>query len=233
MKSIVYNEDNRFGLDLIPTKSFDLVVDDPPYFSGPEKRQFYGQEVSSKGVKRVNYPVIKKWDVPTADYFKELERVSMNQIVWGCNYFDYQFGPGRIIWDKVNGASSFSDCEIAFCSIHDSVRLFRFMWNGFMQGKSLEEGWIQQGNKKLNEKRINPCQKPVALYDWTFAKYAKPGMSVLVPHVGSGSCRIAAYKAGINYVGFEADPVCYRDQEDRFKTFLESYHKEKQLQNAY
>jgi len=233
IKSIVYNEDNRFGLDLIPSKAIDLIVDDPPYFSGPQKRQFYGSEIGFRGVKRGKYPIIKNWSVPQADYFKELERVSKNQIIWGCNYFDYPFGPGRIIWDKVNGNSSFSDCEIAFCSIHDSVRLFRYMWNGMMQGKSLEEGWTMQGNKKLNEKRIHQCQKPVILYDWIFSKYTTKGMTVADFHTGSGSSRIAAYKAGLDYYGWEADPVCWQDQEDRFNAFLESCHEEKQIQHAY
>lgn len=221
IQSIVYNEDNRFGLDLLPSKSIDLVVDDPPYFEGPNKRKHYGNLVSTVGINRTIYPIIKNWSVPGADYFDELKRVSHNQIIWGCNYYDYPFGPGRIIWDKVNGDSSFSDCEIAYCSLHYSVRLFRYMWNGMMQGKSMEEGWIMQGNKKLNEKRIHQCQKPVILYDWIFKRYAKPGMTILDPHVGGGSSRIAAYKAGINYIGFELDPVCYRDQENRFLNFKE------------
>ena len=48
------------------------------------------------------------------------------------------------------------------------------MWNGMMQGKSIEEGHIQQGNKKLNEKRIHPTQKPVNLYRWIVRKYIGP-----------------------------------------------------------
>lgn len=32
--------------------------------------------------------------------------------------------------DKCNGKTDFSDCEIAVCSIYDSVRLFRYMWKG-------------------------------------------------------------------------------------------------------
>ena len=68
-------------------------------------------------------------EVPGTEYFEELFRVSKNQIIWGVNYFQHNFAPGRIVWDKVNGQSSFSDCEIAYCSFHDSVRLFRYMWN--------------------------------------------------------------------------------------------------------
>jgi len=208
-------------MGLYPDKHFDLAVVDPPYFSGPEKRKYYGQKVSGKGVKRVDYPVTDTWHIPNKAYFDELMRVSKHQIVWGCNYFDYPFPPGRIIWDKVNGPSSFSDCEIASCSFHDSVRQFRFMWNGMLQGKSVEEGATHQGNKKLNEKRIHPTQKPIALYDWIFSKYAAAGGgNILDTHVGSGSSRIAAFKAGLSFTGFEIDPTHCSNQETRFNNFL-------------
>lgn len=103
--------------------AFDLAIVDPPYFSGPERRQFYGCRISKIGVKRL-YAKSKKWVIPTAEYFDELKRVAKYYIVWGCNYFDYHFAPGRIVWDKCNGASSFSDCEIAATNLISSVRLF-------------------------------------------------------------------------------------------------------------
>lgn len=196
-------------LPYLPDKCFDLAVVDPPYFSGPEKRGYYGRKVSPIGVQR-RYGSLSDWDVPGRDYFDELMRVSEHQIIWGCNYFDYPFGPGRIVWDKCNGNSSFSDCEIAYCSLHDSVRLIRYMWNGMMQGKSIEEGHVQQGNKKLNEKRIHPTQKPVNLYRWIVQRYIKPGWRVLDTHVGSASSIIAYREVGLEVVGFEKDEHMYR-----------------------
>lgn len=187
---------------------FDIAVVDPPYFSGPEKRNYYGRTVSPIGVQR-HYNPSDEWSVPDKTYFDELARVSKHQIIWGCNYFDYPFGSGRIVWDKCNGDSSFSDCEIAYCSMHDSVRLFRYMWNGMMQGKSIEKGHIQQGNKKLNEKRIHPTQKPVNLYLWIAQKYIEKGWKVLDTHVGSASSLIAYEEYGLDYVGFEKDRYYY------------------------
>lgn len=141
------------------------------------------------------------------------------QFKWGCNYFDYHFAPGRIVWDKCNEGSSFSDCEIAATNCHDSVRLFRYMWNGMMQGKSIAEGFIQQGNKALNEQRIHPTQKPVALYVWLLQKYAKPGDKILDTHLGSGSSRIAALELGLDFVGYEIDERYYEAQERRFEEY--------------
>ncbi|HFI0586240.1 TPA: DNA methyltransferase [Streptococcus suis] len=192
-----------------PDNYFDLAIVDPPYFSGPEKRKFYGRKISQIGVQRL-YGQTSEWDVPGKDYFDELIRVSKNQIIWGVNYYQYDFGSGRIVWDKVNGQSSFSDCEIAYCSMHDSVRLFRYMWNGMMQGKSIAEGHVQQGNKRLNEKRIHPTQKPVNLYRWLIQKYAKEGDKILDTHVGSASSLIAFEEAGLEYVGCEKDRQIYQ-----------------------
>lgn len=212
----LYNADCMDILRELPYKAFDLAIVDPPYFDGPNKLGYYGTSKSSKGVKRPFYEA-KHWVVPEADYFKELQRVSKNQIIWGCNYFRHPFGPGRIVWDKVNGRSSFSDCEIAYCSMIDTVRMFSFMWNGMCQGKSVSEGRIQQGNKTLNEVRIHPTQKPVALYKWLLANYAKPGDKILDTHLGSGSIRIACHDLGFEMTGIELDSDYYEAAKRRLE----------------
>lgn len=210
-----YNMDCMEAMKEFRDDFFDLAVVDPPYFSGPDRRGFYGSKISKIGVHR-DYPVSPEWTKPGKKYFDELRRVSRHYIVWGCNYFDYSFASGRIVWDKCNEKSSFSDCEIAATDLFSSVRLFRYMWSGMMQGKSITEGHIMQGNKSLNEKRIHPTQKPVALYDWIFKNYAKPGQKVLDTHLGSGSSRIAAREAGIDFIGFEIDSYYFHMEEERF-----------------
>lgn len=210
-----YNMDCMEGMAQFPDRYFELAVVDPPYFSGPERRGFYGSKKSKIGVHR-DYPISPTWSIPGEEYFSELIRVSKNYIVWGCNYFEFHFPPGRIVWDKCNGASSFSDCEIAATNCHDSVRLFRFMWNGMMQGKSVVEGSVMLGDKRKNEVRIHPTQKPVALYTWIFSKYAKKGDKILDTHLGSGSSRIAAYEAGLNFIGLEIDKEYFYAGEKRF-----------------
>lgn len=219
-------------IDFMPQcrdNQFDLGICDPPYFSGPEKRKYYGNKTgksfhSKTGVKqhikRIEYSVSEKWTIPDHKYFNELKRISKNQIIFGINYYDIYLGSGRIIWDKINQGSSFSDCEIAYCSIHDSTRLFRYMWNGMMQGKSVIEGDIQQGNKNKNEKRIHPTQKPVALYKWILQNYATTGQTIFDSHVGSGSSRIACYDLGFDFTGCELDPDYHVAQEERYKRHI-------------
>lgn len=128
-KQIAINTDCMEYMRTLPDKAFDLAIVDPPYFSGPERRGYYGNKVSAIGVHR-DYPISPKWGIPGTDYFSQLVRVAKKYIVWGCNYFGVVFPPGRIVWDKCNGNSSFSDCEIAATNCHDSVRIFRYMWNG-------------------------------------------------------------------------------------------------------
>lgn len=130
-----YNMDCMKGMAQFPDGFFDLAVVDPPYFSGPERRGYYGSKVSKIGVYR-DYPVSPVWEIPGRAYFDELRRVAKHYIVWGCNYFSYEFAPGRIVWDKCKKGTSFSDCELAATDLFNTVRLFRFMWNGMLQGKA-------------------------------------------------------------------------------------------------
>lgn len=127
-------------------------------------------------------------------------------------------GGGRIVWDKCNDGSDQSGAEIAYCSLNNRVDIVRFMWRGMFQGKSISEGTVQQGNKKLNEKRIHPCQKPVAVYEWILQNYAKPGDLILDTHVGSGSSLIACHRMGFEYVGFELDADYYRQSNERLES---------------
>ena len=206
----------------LPDKAFDLAIVDPPYFSGPEKRKFYGREFSGHGVRRIDYkPLLNSWSVPNDEYYKELVRVSKNQIVWGINYFNsfINVPAGRIVWDKCNDHSSFSDCEIASCSLIKSVRIIRYMWCGMMQGKSIKEGNIMQGSKLLNEKKIHPTQKPIKLYKWLLKNYAKPGDKILDTHGGSMSIAIACHEMNFDLTLCEIDKDYY---EAGFKRVAEA-----------
>ena len=104
------------------------------------------------------------------------------------------------------------------------------MLSGMMQGKSIDKGHIQQGNKKLNEVRIHPTQKPVALYKWLLKNYAKPGYKILDTHLGSGSICIACDEMGFEITGIELNEHYYeaakkRIQIHQLQTKLEFYEK--------
>ena len=206
-----------------PDKYFDLAIVDPPYGIGEDgsKNHTRTKLAKSKDYKGYTGNDLK---APDKEYFDELFRVSKNQIIWGVNHFISKIPYDSscwIVWDKVNGDSDFADCELAWTSFRSAVRKVTFMWHGMMQGKSVHEGQTAQGNKALNEHRIHPNQKPVALYDWILSKYAKSGDKILDTHVGSASSLIACHKNGFDYIGFEKDPYYYglaRNRLEDYKT---------------
>lgn len=216
------NGDGERAIKEAADNSWDLAIVDPPYFSGPERRKYYGAGIGTRGVKRQAYTQISKWTPPEPWFFEELLRVSRNQIIWGCNYYDFKFGPGRIIWDKCNQGTTFSDCEIAYCSLHDSVRLFRYMWNGMMQGKSAIQGHIMQGDKSKNQKRIHQTEKPVDLYKWLLWTYANEGDKILDTHGGSMSIGLACIDLGYSLDAWEIEPAIFEKAERRMKAYSQS-----------
>lgn len=216
-----YNMDCMQGMKEFPDKYFDLAIVDPAYgrneHGGRKRSGYVKQKNGSKIFVKDGQYENRNWDSkpPSEEYFNELIRVSKNQIIWGCNYFDYPLIGGRIIWDKCNDGSEQSDAEIAYCSMNNRVDIFRYMWRGMFQGKSIIEGTTQQGNKRLNEKRIHPTQKPIALYEWLLNRYTKPNDIILDTNVGSASSLIACYNTNHKFVGFELDKHYYELSKQR------------------
>lgn len=220
-EQIALNVDCMEYMRTLPDKAFDLAIVDPPYGIGEDGGKSRSKFVTQKNGNRLyvedGHYEKTGFDIapPRQVFFNELFRVSKAQIIWGANYFTLPRA-GAIVWDKCNDGSDQSDGEIAFNSLTSRVDIFRYMWRGMMQGKSISERTIQQGNKALNEKRIHPTQKPVALYEWLLQKYAKEDWRILDTHLGSGSSRIAAYNLGFEFVGCEIEPTYFQLQEQRF-----------------
>ena len=99
-----YNVDCVPAMELFPDNYFDLAVVDPPYFSGPERRGFYGSKVSKIGVHR-DYPISPAWIRPGPEYFRELLRVSRHYIVWGCKVDSWNDYEGDQLQVKINGTT--------------------------------------------------------------------------------------------------------------------------------
>lgn len=231
-KSIVYLEDCETGMKRFPDGFFDLAICDIPYGLDVSNMAFTkeaGTTVRQKNGSRLNPNKNKKihkskdWDkvVPTQSYFDELRRVSKEQIIFGVEYVDWTgLGTGRIKWNKGFSENvSFKSYEMAYCSLINHVEEIDLLWAGMMQAKSLKEPMTQQGNKKLNEKRIHPCHKPRLLYRKLLRDYGFEGMNLIDTHLGSGSIRIEADLFGCNFYGFEIDEDYYMDQEKRYRNF--------------
>ena len=110
-----------------------------------------------------------------------------------------------IVWDKLN-SGDFADAELAYTSFKSAVRIFRFQWQGMLQG-----------DMKNKEQRIHPTQKPVKLYEWLLMNYAKEGDRILDTHLGSGSIAIACHNLGFDLVGCELDTHYFNAAQKRLK----------------
>lgn len=197
--NVAYNMDCMEYMRSLPDKAFDLAVVDPPYsinrFKNGETSRLrrYGQ-LSTVNDKK-----------PTKEWFQELVRVSKNQIVFGYNHLCDILPPTSefLFWYKHQPVDTYADGELAYTSFTKTARCFDYPFFG------------STGSDK--DARIHPTQKPVALYAWIFSRYAKAGDKILDTHLGSGSSRIAAYDAGLDFVGCEIDKDYFNAQEERFK----------------
>lgn len=180
-----------------PDKFFELAIVDPPYGIGED-----GGKCRTRGSIKTN-GAYKAWDSerPTFEFFCELIRVSCNQIICGGNYFSDMLPASRcwIYWQKDMGGD-FADGELLWTSFDMVVKQYR------------------KRSETFN--RVHPTQKPIALYQWLLKNYAQPGDKILDTHLGSGSSRIAAYKLGFDFWGYELDKDYFEDQEKRFKTAI-------------
>ena len=170
-------------------KAFELAIVDPPYGIGMSKNPV--RQLHEK----------KEWDnaIPNQKYFDELFRVSKNQIIWGGNYFSLPASQGFVIWDKMQPENfSLAMCEFAWSSIQSPAKIFK-------QSVLLENG------------KIHPTQKPVALYKWLLSRYAKPGDKILDTHGGSGSICIACHDLGYDLTWMELDKDYYEAACKRYQ----------------
>ena len=178
--------------------AFDLAIVDPPYGIGADGTQGFATK-KTKGFTFDKKKYTKKnWDneIPTSEYFFEVQRVSKNQIIWGANYFIKELPHLKnfIYWHKKGKSKDdkFNEGEVAFVSC-GRTRMIDIWWNGF--------GTINSG-----EKRHHPTQKPIKLYEWLLMNYAKEGDKILDTHLGSGSHAIACWNLNFNLTAYELDP---------------------------
>ena len=207
IQSDVYLMDCMELMKQYPDNYFDLAVVDPPYGIG-------ATVTIGKGDKRSGRQAQNKWgdktwdnERPELEYFLELFRVSKNQIISGGNYFADLLPATRcwLVWDKLQRVNQ-ADAELMWTSFFSSVRVYNFHCSK-LQGF-------------LNPNRFHPTEKPIGLYEWIFKNYATEGMKILDTHLGSGSSRIAANKAKLNFVGCEIDKEYFDKANKRYNDFI-------------
>jgi len=199
-KMKITNEDNMDLMARYKDNYFDLAIVDPPYGYGDKKTDILNFRQKEQH---------REWNVaPNEEYFKELFRVSKNQIIWGGNYFSFiwNFG-GRcfIYWHKGNPVPNFADGELAWTSFDKNAKQYNYRYYGNLEGNTSAS------------KKFHPTQKPIALYEWLLMNYAKEGDKILDTHLGSGSIALACHNLKFDLTACELDTEYFNAALKRLK----------------
>ena len=198
---MIYNQDCMKAMKEMSDNQFDLAIVDPPYGIG-----ISGQKEKKQGKKSDRkYHKEKNWDnkIPNKKYFKELQRVSRSQIIWGANYFVKHLSKGTkgwIVWFKGQIGLTMSDCELAYSSFQKPTRVVNI-----------------NRVDLLKQNTIHPTEKPIRLYQWLLDNYAKQGDTILDTHLGSGSIAIACHNLGFDLTGYEIDKEYFEAAKKRIE----------------
>jgi len=187
----IYNKDCVKAMKDMSNNQFDLAIVDPPYRDVNQPTKDMRANGSMKSLE----------GRPTSEYWKELYRVSKEQIIWGANNFEQPQWKGFVVWKKKTISENFtmSMCEIASLS----------------ENLGTTSKWIEIAPQNPN--RIHPTQKPVKLYEWLLLNYAKEGDTILDTHLGSGSIAIACHNLGFDLTGYEIDKEYFEAAKKRIE----------------
>ncbi len=191
--NIVHLIDCMEFMATVPDKYYELAIVDPPYRD---------ENQPTKDMRR-NGSMETLQGRPKKEYFKELKRISKNQIVWGANNFQLPQFMGFVVWKKLTISESFTMSMAEIASLSEGLATTSKIFECAPQGTKTDP-------------RIHPTQKPVALYKWLLKNYAKPNDKIFDSHVGSGSIRIACHDMGFDFEGCEIDKDYWEAQEARY-----------------
>jgi len=206
----IYNKDCLEGLKQLEDNSIDCVITDPPYGINMTSDGFGG----SRNADKTEYVKVKEWDnnTPSKELFKEIIRVSKNQIIFGGNYFTDKLPVSRcwVCWDKrceITPERTYADCEFIWTSFKSPSRIIRFLWDGF----------IQDSENKIRDKRLHPTQKPIEVIRRLLKRFTNENDIILDPFLGSGTTVVACKQLNRRYIGFEINEKYVNITNERLK----------------
>jgi site-specific DNA-methyltransferase (adenine-specific) len=205
----LFQMDNMEFMKQIPDNYYELAIVDPPYGIDADVKNSTNNKQTRKSATNSKKYGSQLWDseIPSDEYFDELNRISKRQIIWGANYFGL-IG-GMIYWHKNVTMPTYSTGELAWVSWMNKIDFVDIAWHGMIQH-----------DMKNKETRIHPTQKPVALYKWILDKYAKEGDKILDTHGGSMSISLACHDYKFSLDLCELDEDYFKAGVKRFQNHI-------------
>lgn len=171
---------------LMQGEKADMVFTDPPYGMNAVSKsgvlsKTYGSDIMNDDSNEVAIAAFK---------LSQSTFPNAKHVWWGANYYTECLPSAEcwIVWDKNNGMSDQTDCELAWTNFRSVVRQFTL------------------ASEKTN--RVHPTQKPIKLIGEIFNRFdsKKEIKSILDLFGGSGSTLIACEQTGRRCRMMELDP---------------------------
>ena len=191
-------------MKMLPDKSVDAVITDPPYGVG---KAFANDEFT-------NTTLLK-------DVFSELYRIAKDD-----SFLISDWARQKILmlpdfigdWEFLDLLAVAQENTMAFCRVGFDVFQSKFLL-GKGNPKIVKRGWnlYKTVRKAGLPKFDHPTMKQVDVYEKVVAQFARPSSTVLDPFMGSGTTGVACVQTGRDFIGIEIDPGYFAIAEKRIK----------------
>lgn len=207
--------DPEKGVSILPDKSIDLLLIDPPNFI-PAKHY-----ATRKHFRR-SFSDISLLDYFYRDYFIEVERFmkETGTIYIFCNgqsypiFWYYTFFFTRsvrdLIWDKIVSINGYS-----WRHQHEII-----LFGEMPKAKPVKTGDGDLLNCRAVpvDKRKHPAEKPKEIVEKLILKSSQEGNIICDTFFGSGTSLITAKKLNRRYIGWEIDSIYFKLAEEELST---------------
>ena len=251
----IINGDCLKELKKIPSKSFDLVFADPPYYMqiGEKLTRPDSSKVNGVNDKWDHFNSFSHYDIFSKTWLGECRRILKdNGSIWVIGSYHNIFRLGYhlqnlnfwllndVIWKKNNPMPNFRGTR--FTNAHETLiwasknKKSKYTFN-YQSLKCLNDDlqmrsdWtlpICSGKERLkkNGKKLHSTQKPESLLHRIILATTNKGDKIFDPFLGTGTTAVVSKKLGRTYFGIEKD-------KKYFRAALERVNKAKKIEDDF